>query len=102
MFFKFILDVDKDGRTKLYTAAWKNETQLANKLLNAAKDLGILSTLINKAGKDGCTPLFIASHDGHLPMVQLLLEPWLLKATIIDKTTNDGSTPLLVALQKSH
>ena len=44
------------------------------------------------------TPLFIASHFGHLEIVRLLVEAGADK----DKAVNSGKTPLYIARQRHH
>jgi ankyrin repeat protein len=50
------------------------------------------------AGGSRCTPLYIASGKGHLPVVQALLQA----GAAVDKAADDGRTPLLVASQNGH
>ena len=52
----------------------------------------------NKAMNDGTTPLVLASQEGQLEMVCLLLEANAEK----DKAMNDGVTPLIVAAEDGH
>ena len=67
-------------------------------MINSAKELGILSELINKADNYGQTPLYNASNYGHLRSVKVLLN----NGADIDKATFDGVTPLMGACLKGH
>ena len=67
-------------------------------MINSAKELGILSDLINKADNYGQTPLYNASNYGHLRSVKLLLN----NGAEIDKAKFDGVTPLMGASWKGH
>jgi len=53
---------------------------------------------INKANKDGFTPLYIASQEGHLDLVKLLIE----KGAEINKIGKVGETPLYIASENGH
>jgi hypothetical protein len=54
--------------------------------------------VIDKAVDDGCTPLCMASENGHLDMARLLVEA----GADIDKARDTGGTPLFIASQKGH
>ena len=95
------------GRPKLYKAATgnlyyeaTNDTGLTEtrKMINSAKELGILSELINKADNSGRTPLYIASNYGQLRSVKVLLN----NGADIDKAKFDGVTPLMNACFGGH
>jgi ankyrin repeat protein len=53
---------------------------------------------INKAQNDGCTPLHMASQQGHVDVVRVLLE----QGADINKAKNNGCTPLFMASQDGH
>ena len=91
---------DQTGKTNLHWAAkdWdsderKNKYSYIKELLESAKVLGILNELIDQANNKGRTPLNIASKEGDLQTVKLLLK----NGAKTDKATNDGITPLMSA-----
>ena len=92
------MSVDGLGRTKLYKAAYDTRLTETRKMINSAKELGILSELINKDDNYGQTPLYNASNYGHLRSVKVLLN----NGADIDKATFDGVTPLMGACLKGH
>ena len=51
-----------------------------------------------KHGNNGATPLWIAAQEGHLDVVQHLVEVGAHK----DQATNYGATPLCIAAQEGH
>jgi len=53
---------------------------------------------IETPGKDGQTPLYIASHNGHIEVVKLLVESNANTAA----RDNGGRTPLDIALEEGH
>ena len=101
------MSVDELGRTKLYKAATgklyyeaANDTGLTEtrKMINSAKELGILSELINNADNYGQSPLYNASNYGQLRSVKVLLN----NGADIDKAKFDRVTPLMGACLKGH
>ena len=53
---------------------------------------------INKAKNNGASPFFIAAQEGHLAVIQYLLEHGADK----DKAMNDDTSPLYIAAQNGH
>jgi ankyrin repeat protein len=53
---------------------------------------------VDKARDDGTTPLFIASQQGHLPVVQALLQG----GADTDKVADNGATPLCMSSHQGH
>jgi len=47
---------------------------------------------------DGCTPLFIATHEGHASVTKQLIEA----RCNVDLQNKDGHTPVYVAAGKGH
>ena len=54
---------------------------------------------VNKATKDGATPLYVASANGHIEIVELLLKAKNINANAPAK---DGTTPLSIASDKGN
>ena len=52
----------------------------------------------DKAKNDGASPLYIATQNGHLPLVKYLVE----QGANLNKADNDGWTPLHIAASKGH
>lgn len=77
----------RDGLTALHVAALKGHTQIAADLINASAD-------VNKA-PGGCTPLWYAAANGHVPCVKLLLEC----GGVVDRASDSGNTPLGIAAE---
>ena len=65
----------------------------ANKLMNDARDVGILEKLIETPDNLGITPLWNASFTGHLGIVESLIK----NNAAIDRMIIDGQTPLMRA-----
>ena len=89
---------DLGGETKLHVAASNNRLSETRRLLDAAKELGILGELLDKADISGWTPLCMASYKGHLQIVELLL----VDGAAIDKPNNYGYTPVSIASSWGH
>ena len=51
-----------------------------------------------KAADNGCTPLLVASDQGHVDVARLLIEA----GADIDEAKYDGATPLFIASQRGH
>ena len=52
---------------------------------------------MNQADDEGTAPLFMAAQEGHLPVVQLLLD----REAAVNQAHDDGATPLIIAAQNS-
>ena len=61
--------------------------------------LSPVPTKTKALSNDGATPLFIAAQNGHLEIVQFLVESG---ANKDQGTTNDGATPVFIAAQNGH
>ena len=53
---------------------------------------------INETDRDGRTPLYVASREGHAALAALLLD----RGADVDKARQDGATPLLMASQDGY
>ena len=54
---------------------------------------------VNQARDDGCTPLFMASQEGHSEVVSMLLAK---QGVDVNQAMNDGRTPLYIASHEGH
>ena len=72
--------------TQLCVASLNGHTEIVNVLIREGAD-------VNKAHKDGCTPLYVASENGHTEIVNVLIK----EGADVNKAHNDGWTPLYVA-----
>jgi ankyrin repeat protein len=54
---------------------------------------------IKKCNNNGASPLYIACQDGHLDIVEKLLDN---VKTDVNKCTNSGASPLNIACQNGH
>jgi ankyrin repeat protein len=54
---------------------------------------------MNKARRDGATPLFIETQNGDLAMVRCLMEEF---GTDVNQATHGGATPLCIAAHSGH
>ena len=93
-----MLSQDEYGGTKLYWAASNNRIEEAEKMIDEANDLDIVSELVNKGDNNGFTPLLAASRYEHHQMAKMLLN----NGAEIDKATNHGWTPLMHASFNGH
>ena len=57
---------------------------------------------MNQADNYGSTPLYIASQQGHLEVVEALIMLIISEDGSIDQAKNNGVTPLFVASQNGH
>ena len=53
---------------------------------------------VDRANKDGSTPLIIACFNGHVDAARLLLD----KGADINRANNQGTTPLAIAKRQQH
>jgi hypothetical protein len=79
------------GSHALHVAAFLGQAQLCELFLRRGAN-------INLARKDGFTPLYIASENGHVAAVGTLLGG----RAAVDQPMNDGATPLWVASLNGH
>ena len=104
------------GKTPLHVACEKGHLEIVRLLIEAGADLIFLSFFCRRDNSEACsiqicfikdkardtdceTPLWIASQNGHLEVVRLLLE----KGADKDKARNiDGATPMFIASQNGH
>jgi ankyrin repeat protein len=80
------------GPRLLARAAEAGDTQLVARLLGEGRD-------VNEADESGYTALFLASQNGHVEVVRLLLAR---KGVKVNKTAQNGATALMVASLKGH
>ncbi len=61
--------------------------------------LAVQGVDVNQAANNGCTPLFVASQNGHSEVVSMLLA---VQGIDVNQSKNTGSTPLYIASQNGH
>ena len=84
------LSVEEGGRM-LYNAAHRNQEALVTMLLHHKPD-------VNKAMKNGVTPLLVAAHNGHEVVMRALVEA----GADVNKTMDRGITPLHIAAYRGQ
>jgi len=87
-----VMQPRKDGRTPLHAAAMGNHVSVINTLII---DYG---AKVNVRTNIGGTPLYIASHFGHLKAVVRLFE----LGGNVNVAKYDGTTPVFVCAQQGH
>ena len=82
---------NKRAYTALYRAAAGDDYNKCEELLDegANPNIGV---------HGGWTPLCVAAHDGHLPVVSLLIQ----HGAVLDTVDTDGYTPLFRAEENNH
>ena len=79
------------GPWLLVRAAEAGDAQLVARLLGEGRD-------VNEADEFGCTALMMASEDGHVEVVRLLLAR---QGVEVNKSATDGAAALIMASQGS-
>jgi ankyrin repeat protein len=79
------------GSRPLHIAAMRNKYECAAVLLRHGVVLDAIT-------KDGCTALWLASREGYLPIVQLLVQG----GADIERADSDGETPIVIAREGGH
>ena len=75
----------------LQDACWRGHVDAAQSLLEKGAD-------VNRAMRNGRTPLWIACDKGHVDVARLLLD----KGADVNRAMKDGATPLFVACQEGR
>jgi uncharacterized protein len=83
--------VDREGRSALHYAAFKDDVHEAGRLLAEGNDP-------NVADRAGLTPLHLAAQEGAVAVARLLLD----YDADVDAVNVDGNTPLFVAVFNSR
>ena len=84
--------IDTHNLSPILIAAWKNDSDTLNQLIRSGID-------VNKADKNGYTPLYWAARYGHAECVKLLLST---PGIDINEADKYGSTPLYWAARNGH
>ena len=85
-------DVDTTGQSALHIAVREGNLSKVQELLDTGAN-------VNKQASSGATPLFIASENGRLDIVKILLA---IPGIDVNKSTTSGATPLYIACQKAY
>ena len=85
------LCIDRQRMGTLFIACWEGHVDAVRLFLNEGAE-------VDRASKDGRTPLYVACWKGHVDLAQLLLE----KGAEVDRAKKGGETPLHVACQFGH
>ena len=84
-----------DGPRLLMVAARDGVASRVQTLLSASD----MQFYINYTDKDGRTSLFTSASEGHVPMLEKLIDTG---SNINLRKTTDGTSPLLIASQRGH
>jgi hypothetical protein len=91
----YVEEVNNDEYTRLLLACWSSKLDAVQRLLTYADQ----RVDVNKGSRErGWSPLFVAAHNGDLPLARMLLE----YGAAVEQRTNDGQSPLLIASAKKH
>jgi hypothetical protein len=85
------LCIDRQRMGTLFIACWEGHVDAVRLLLEKGAD-------VNRADKNGATPLHAACFKGRATVAWLLLE----KGAEVDRATGRGETPLFIACLKGH
>ena len=83
---------DTRGHLAIHCASYSGHTQVVKELV--ARD----RTMTDQVNCDGNTPLMMACHQNHCPVVQELLR----SGADISRTNNSGETAYSIAVRKGH
>ncbi|KAL4612986.1 ankyrin repeat and SOCS box protein 3-like [Arapaima gigas] len=89
---------DNRGWNPLHEAAFCGAHKCIRLLLRAARSRSGDSDYVNSLTHDSATPLYLAAKQGHLHVVQHLLQA----GADVNQTTSDGASPLFAAVDGGH
>ncbi|XP_048843963.1 ankyrin repeat and SOCS box protein 3 [Brienomyrus brachyistius] len=95
----YSIDVrDNRGWNALHEAAFGGAHRCAQILLKAARSKSQSRGYVNTLTHDGSTALYLAAEQGHLSLVQSLLQA----GADVNRVNNDGASPLFAAVDSGH